>query len=446
MHKPDLVILGGGPAGLATAYYAQQQEISCLLLEKEASPGGLCRTIRFGDHRYDLGAHRFHDRNAGVTADVTRLLQGRLREVVAPSKIYRWRRFIDFPPTPLNLLTSVPPSRILAMVWDLLVARVRKKPVKSFEDHAVNTFGRTLAKTLLIDYSQKLWGESANLLSPAVATRRLAGMSVASLLLELFRGSKKTTHIDGHFLYPEEGYGAISDALCRHLRSGTVVADSAVTRLDHREGRIRSVLYREQCKELGDHSIVVSTLPLSLLVRILHPEPKPEVLEAAKRLRFRHLRLIYLRLDQACFSKHSSIYIPDPEICVTRITEPKNRSLNMSPAHETGIAVEIPCSDGDAIAELSTEDLVDRVQKELSSDGLLQPSRVLDWQHHVLPNAYPVYDLDYRNNVQQVLEGIEPLENLRLVGRQGLFFYSHLHDQFQMGRDLVERLLSGPDP
>ncbi len=357
MQKPDLVILGGGPAGLATAYYAQQQGVSCLLLEKEPSPGGLCRTVRFGDHRYDLGAHRFHDRNAEVTADVARLLHGRLREVVAPSKIYRWRRFIDFPPTPLNLLTSVPPSRALAMVWDLLRARIQRKPVQSFEDHAVNTFGRTLAKTLLIDYSQKLWGEPANRLSPSVATRRLAGMSVASLLLELFHGSKKTTHIDGHFLYPEEGYGAITDALCGYLGSGTVVADSAVTRVDHRDGRIRSVLYREEYQELGDHSIVVSTLPLSLLVRILHPPPEPEVLEAAKRLRFRHLRLIYLRLDQARFSQYSSIYIPDPEICVTRITEPKNRSPKMSPAHETGISVEVPCSDGDAIAKLPTEDL-----------------------------------------------------------------------------------------
>ena len=155
-------------------------------------------------------------------------------------------------------------------------------------------------------------------------------------------------------------------------------------------------------------------------------------------------RLLH-QLDQARFSQYSSIYIPDPEICVTRITEPKNRSPKMSPAHETGISVEVPCSDGDAIAKLPTEDLVDRVRKELSSNGLLQPSRVLDWQHHVLPNAYPVYDLDYRDTVQQVLEGIEHFENLRLVGRQGLFFYSHLHDQFQMGRDLVKLLPSGSE-
>ncbi len=446
MHKPDLVILGGGPAGLATAYYAQQQAISCLLLEKESSPGGLCRTIRFGNHRYDLGAHRFHDRNPEVTADVARLLDGHLREVSAPSKIYRWRRFIDFPPTPLNLLSSVPPTYALAIAWDLLRARIRRKSVQNFEDYCVNAFGRTLAKTLLIDYSQKLWGEPANRLSPAVATRRLSGISVASLLLELFGGSRKTTHLDGHFLYPEEGYGAITDALCNHLQSGTVVTNSAVTRLDHLNGKIQSVLHRGGCQELGDRGIVVSTLPVSLLVRMLHPPPEPEVLEAAKRLKFRHLRLIYLRLEQARFSEQSSIYIPDPEICVTRITEPKNRSPKMAPAHETGIAVEVPCSDGEAISELPTEDLVDRVRNELRQNGLLEPSRVLDWQHHFLPNAYPVYDLDYRNNVQQVLEGVKRLGNLWLVGRQGLFFYSHLHDQFQMGRDLVKLLVPSSEP
>ncbi len=440
MTAPRFLILGGGPAGLATAYYASRLGLRSRLLEKEASVGGLCRTVRHGNHRFDLGAHRFHDRDPKITADILQLLRGRMIRVDVPSRIYRWGRYIDFPLTPLSLMKSVSPGRGLGMAWDLFRARIRKRPVRTFKDYAINAFGKSVAETLLIDYSQKLWGLPAEQLSPEVATKRLSGMSLRSLTVELLSGPRKSEHLDGAFLYPKEGYGAIADSLARSLPDGTVRTSCPAVRIEHHAGRVTNVVHGAGSTAVGDCDTVVSSLPLSLLVRLLHPPPAAELLEEAARLRFRHVRLLYFRLRIPHFSGQATIYVSDPEICVTRITEPKNRSPRMAPETETGLAMEVPCFTGDSIDRLSESQLVDRVLAELGGAGFFDTSLVMDWQQVLLPHAYPVYDLEYRARVERLLSELSGLRNLHTTGRQGLFFYSHLHDQMRTARDLVQVL------
>lgn len=37
----------------------------------------------------------------------------------------------------------------------------------------------------------------------------------------------------------------------------------------------------------------------------------------------------------------------------------------------------------------------------------------------------------------EVVAGLQAVRNLDLLGRGGLFFYSHLHDQLRLGREYV---------
>lgn len=441
-----LTILGGGPAGLATAFYAHRTGVPFLLFEKSARLGGLCRTLKLGEHFYDCGAHRFHDRDADITNDIRAMLGDNLIAVDAPSKIYDRGRFIDFPPTPLNVLFSG------FNLWEsgrigleLIRSRRRAAPTVSFADFAISQFGETLARRLLLNYSEKLWGLPADQLSPDVATRRLQGMTLSSLFLEVMFPKKKTTHIDGRFLYPRDGYGQIVETLEVAIPYDSVRTGHDIVRLECDRNRIRRIHFAGQ-PHVDPDSRIVSTLPLTLTVKFLGDDIADEVREAAAGLRFRHIRLFFLRLAQPRVSSNASIYIPDPKMCVTRMYEPKNRSPKMAPADETSLVVEVPCFSDDPIYATPTEDLATRVIAELDSIGIVQASKVLEWRHHFLPNAYPVYSLNYASRVSQIMDALSAISNLDLIGRGGQFFYSHLHDQLRFGKDYVAGLPEADEP
>src|SRR5580692_1236320 len=82
----DLTILGGGPAGEGVAFYAQRAGVPFTLFEKSAELGGMCRTLRHGEHLYDCGAHRFHDQDGEITRDVLELMGDEMLAVDAPAK------------------------------------------------------------------------------------------------------------------------------------------------------------------------------------------------------------------------------------------------------------------------------------------------------------------------------------------------------------------------
>lgn len=434
---PSLTILGGGPAGLGVAFYAHRVGIPFALFERSGELGGLCRTMRCGEHSYDCGAHRFHDRDAEITQDVRELLGDDLIPIDAPSKVYDRGRFIDFPPTPLNLVFSSLSLRESGRIaLEVIRSRWQKVPMVTFADFAVSQFGETLARRVLLNYSEKVWGMPADQLSPDVATRRLQGMTLASLFFEVLFPKRKTTHLDGSFLYPRNGYGQIAGALAARLPQGLLHTGHEIVRFECHRSRIRRIHFATQL-HVDPDSRIVSTLPLTLLVKLLGDQLPKHVLEAAAGLRFRHIRLLFLRLAQPQVSPNASIYIPDPEFCITRLYEPKNRSPHMAPGHETSLVVEVPCFAGDQIHSMDTGELAGRVLRELDQLEIVDPARVIEWKHHFLPNAYPVYSLNYLSVVELIMDALAAVSNLDTAGRGGRFLYSHLHDQLRFAKDYV---------
>jgi len=436
----ELAILGGGPAGLGVAFYAHRAGLPFVLLEGSSELGGMCRTLRCGQHLYDSGAHRFHDRDPEITRDLVELMGDDLVRVNAPSAIWDRGRFIDFPPTPLNVMFAYGPREAGRIGLDLLRSGLgRRHAALSFEDFAVRRFGRTLARRILLNYSEKLWGLPSDQLSPDIATRRLQGMTLRSLLYELVFPGGKTEHVDGSFLYPRRGYGQIADALVRTLPSESIRTGFAVASVECDNGVLRRIHFAGgQTLEVRDR--VVSTLPLSFLVKLLGDALPDPARAAASRLRFRHVRLLFLRLKSARMSGHASIYIPDPAFCISRIYEPRNRSAAMAPEGETSVVVEAPCFMGDAIERLSADAFTEKVVGELTALFLLNPREVIESRQHFIANAYPVYTNDYARDVGLIRKALAGIVNLETLGRAGRFVYSHLHDQLRFGKDYVRTL------
>ena len=110
METTDIHILGGGPAGLTTGYYAKKYGFTNFaIFEAGEHAGGNCRTLKIkgvdcqshllqnGDFRFDTGAHRFHGKDPQVTEEVKNLLGDDLLRVAAPSEIFFQEKFYRFP-------------------------------------------------------------------------------------------------------------------------------------------------------------------------------------------------------------------------------------------------------------------------------------------------------------------------------------------------------------
>ncbi len=434
-----LTILGGGPAGLSVAYYAARAGLPFVLFERADELGGMCRTFRHGAHRYDCGAHRFHDRDPEVTRDVYDLLGGDLHEVTAPSKVWERGRFIDFPPTPRSVIFSGGLLDAFRIGSELMRVRASHRPIVSFEDFALGQFGETLSRRILLNYSEKLWGRPARELSPDVATRRLQGMNLRSLFTSMVFPARTVRHLDGSFLYPTGGYGRISEALAGALPSSSIHTGREVVRVEFAGNRISRIGF-DGGKSYEPPDRVVSTLPIGRVAAMIADRIGQEARDAAARLLFRHIRLIVVFVARPGISNNASIYVPDPRFLISRLYEPRNRSEVMAPFGETSLVAEIPCFKGDSIFGRADKDLAEIVLDELSELGLVKRSDVLGWKHHMLPNAYPVYTLDYAENVAVLMNAMRRISNLDILGRAGRFHYSHLHDHLRLGKSYVESL------
>ena len=442
MAEPShIAILGGGPAGLSTGYYARKYGTPFTIYEAGNRTGGNCITIRCGDFLFDSGAHRFHAQDAAVTAEIKSLMGDDLRKVKAPSQIFAGGSLVDFPLTPNALLRSLGLRNSLLAAGSLLRSRLRHPSgMVSFEDHAVHTYGRYIASKYLTNYSTKLWGEHCARLSPRVSGGRTDGLNLRAFIAQVFpRNRASTAHLDGEFYYPRWGFGTIADRLAKACGSENIVLRSRVTRLFHDGQRVRSLEIN------GARSIetdeIVSSLPLPVLVRLLDPAPPQEILEAATRLRFRNVILVALFLNRSGITDNASIYFPDREYPFTRIYEPRNRSPEMAPVERTSLVAEIPHNAGDAVARSRPDELVKMVLDPLVQLGWVTRRDLLGTATHCMTHSYPVLELGSERVLARLDDYLAGLSNLATVGRNGGFVYAHLHDMLRSGAEPVRRHL-----
>lgn len=424
---------------MAAAFCLNRAGFDFELFEGAPQVGGLCRTFTFEGHRYDSGAHRLHDKDPEVTGFLKQLMGESLRPVSKPSRVLLEGKLVEFPPTPFEMLASVGLSKACRIALEVVQGRIKRSDAVSFADFATRSFGKTLAESFLLNYSSKIWGLPADQLSPAIATRRLSGMNLRTLLTELVLPSNKSKHLDGEFLYPEGGFGRIVETLASSLPPEKIQTGCKVLGIECEQGKIRAIEV-EGGREVPVSGTVVSTIPLTLMVQFLQGVLPRHVVGLARSLRFRDVRTVFLRLNQPLFSENASIYVPNLDLTIARIYEPKNRCSSMAPQHETGIVVECPCFPDDTVGCLSESELAQRVVDELSSLGLLDPNRVLGWDHKWLKNAYPVYSLGFHDAVVEILDSLKPISNLHMLGRNGRFHYSHLHQHVRFAMDFVSDL------
>jgi protoporphyrinogen oxidase len=437
--RHPLSILGGGPGGLAVGFYARKRSIPFTIYEEAHWVGGNCITLQHGDFFFDSGAHRFHDKIPEVTEEIKELMGDDLKKVSVPSQIYYRKKFVDFPLSPLNLIKNLGLFTFFIAGLEVLRARMwLKEPEKNFEKFALYTYGKIIANLFLLNYSEKLWGAPCNQLSRNISGNRMKGLNLKTFLREAILGGKaKTEHLDGSFYYPKRGgIGCIMDRLEEFCGKDNIQTKSRVDKILHNHNRIEAIEING--KEVINTYNVVSTLPISYLLKNLEPPPPKEIVELAGSLHFRNMVLVAIFLDMESVTSAATIYFPGRHFLFTRLYEPNNRNTNMSPPEKTSLIMEIPCQNEDDLWAMKDDELIHLVSSQLIEIGLIHENKILDAEVVRMKNAYPLLELGFEEKIKVIYSYLKSFENLRISGRNGKFLYTHIHDMIKFGKEIVD--------
>lgn len=434
-----LTIIGAGPAGLSVGYFAKQEGIEFTILEAGKSVGGNCKTIEHNGFKFDTGAHRFHDKDEEATRLVKSLLGDELQAVKAPSSIYFKSKKIDFPLSPLNVLSKLSLSDIFKGGMDYLAAQLSGKKDDSFEARAIGNYGKTIADYFLLNYSEKLWGIPCSQLLPETSGSRLKGLTFSTFFKEVFQDKNaKTQHIDGAFYYPKNGYGSITDSLANACGDSNIQLEKKLSVVHHQSNRITSIEING--KEALEIDELLSSMPVSSFLKAMSPQPTIEVLQAAESLRFRNVILVSFLLDKESVTTDATTYYPEEKYPFTRIYEPRNRSELMAPKGKTSLVVEIPCWETDEVWSDKEQNTIQSILPYLLDLGLFKTEELIEAFTMKMPHAYPVLEKGVEDKLSIISSYLNQFENLTMLGRNGGFTYTHLHDMIGMGKEVVQGL------
>jgi protoporphyrinogen oxidase len=428
--RMQVVIIGGGPAGLSAGYELVRRGIKPVVLEAGDRVGGISRTEAYNGFRFDIGGHRFYTKIEEVDRIWHEVLEEGFLEVPRLSRIHYRGRFIKYPLEPLDTLTKVGATEGARMILSYLAAKARPETQEeTLEEWVINRFGRRLYSAFFKSYTEKVWGVPCDQIRAEWAAQRIKGLSVRSLVSNALFGTNGSKSLIERFNYPSLGPGMMWEAVKADIeRAGGVVhLKTEAVGLKRRGSRLVSVTaaFGGETVELpADH--VISSAALPDLVARLDPAAPAAVGSAARDLSFRALIVVGLIVRRAEVFPDNWIYVHTPSVRVGRIQNFKNWSLAMVPDPSmTSLGMEYFCSEGDEIWRMTDRELVRLASREIAALGLADAAEVEDATVIRQPKAYPVYDADYRSRLATVREFVDSLENLQTIGRNGMHRYNN---------------------
>jgi protoporphyrinogen oxidase len=247
-------------------------------------------------------------------------------------------------------------------------------------------------------------------------------------------------------MYPRHGFGRFSERMAEAVtRMGNEIRLEAGVERVHRTGnRVTGVTVgTPRGTERIEAAHFISSIPLTLLAKIVDPPPPPDVLEAADRLTFRNIITVNLMLKRRQVTHDTWLYVHDRTILFGRFHEPKNWSAAMVPGDDyTSLVVEYFCSFGDPVWMMSEEQLVEQTVRHLVDDlHFIERDEVLDGFVVRAPRAYPAYVIGYERPLQRIKAFIDTLENLQIIGRYGTFRYNNTDHSIETGLLAAKNIL-----
>ncbi|MFI5028316.1 MAG: protoporphyrinogen/coproporphyrinogen oxidase [Solirubrobacterales bacterium] len=434
----DIVVIGGGPAGLSAAIEAERHGRSVVLLEAAEVPGGLTRSFEKDGYTFDCSGHLLHLSDPEALRVVHEATSPQDWNRMSRNSVIRIGGAIV--PYPFQMHLAYAPEQIRRECLDELPATQAEPPAggyANFGEWIEANLGSGIGRHFMVPYNEKL-----STVGVEELTTEWLGRFVPQPSLEDIRrgGERRETVETGYnrsFLYPSHGgIATLSSGLAGLV--GNLITGARVVEIDTDKRCVRTADGRSFGYETG----VVATIPLPELAAAVRPHES--AFDSAAKLRANTVTCVNLGLRRANpeFSQYQWIYLPELQFSAYRIGFYGRFAETMAPSGRESVYVEISHP-----AERAEEELVMAAIADMSTLGAIEGSEDVET---VLPvrieSAYVIHDHN-TGPVRSALRGALRERGIQTAGRYALWEYSAMEDAIvgglQSARELAGELVPG---
>ncbi len=428
-----IVVLGAGLTGLSAAFHLKGRGVAPVVLEKEAQPGGACRTVARDGFSFDLTGHLLHL----ARSESHELLE--LLGVKTALRLHRRRAGIALAgtvtPYPIQINTYRLPREVrrdcvLGFVETGMQPEDPADEQAGFADWVLRRFGEGFARHFFFPYNRKLYCTDPAELTTEWVGRYVPRPSVADVIEGSLGLYRKPVGYNATFLYPRRGgIQFLADALAAKLpppRLGTPV-------------RAMHLGAREVVLDSGETvgwDALVATMPLPHLAALTVDLPA-DLRSTAARLRAVGVVNVNLGVRGSAPRREHWLYVPEDRFPFYRVGIPSNHGSVAPPGCHT-LSVEVSVPTGAPVPS----DLEERCLAGLSELGLLRRRSDIELTEQLrLDPAYVIFDSARPSSVAALRDHYRTCGVL-LSGRWAEWKYSTMEDALWDGAAAARRVTS----
>lgn len=417
----DNLILGAGLSGISFAYFLNNDNY--LILEKESTPGGYCRTIKNPNYVWDYAGHFYHFKTEKYKKLFESLVESeQIIHQVKNTKIYFKDRLIDYP-FQMNI-HQLPQADFIDCLYDLFTKNENISQT-DFLEMLYAKFGKSITEKFLRPYNEKLYATDLHNLDKN-AMGRFFPYADKEAIIRNMKESQKSSYND-IFMYLKKGTGYFIDKLFAKIDKNKVLFDTPVVFIDPVKKEVKT-----SDEKIIVYKNLINTMPFNQLLKLLNQDTTTEF---SNQLSYNKVLVLNLGFDKPSpkFTEEHWVYFPDKSFNFYRV----GFYNNILKQKKLSIYVEIGFS---KTGTFDTEQELEKALVGLAEVGIINSSmKLVDSNILIMDPAYVHIAEKTNQSIQKQMKDFEK-EHIYNLGRYGRWTYNSMEDCMELADQLSEKL------
>lgn len=416
----NLIILGGGIAGISAGYHLSKSGVPYTIFESSQRPGGLTANFEVNGFRFDNAIHLSFTKDHYVRQVFDKTPYHKHTPDAYCLEDNKWMKH----PIQNNLYNLETPEKV-----DLISSFIKrpKDTPKNYKEWLFYQYGEAISNRYPIPYTRKYWGLEPEKLSLEWVGNRMRKAELSEVLAGALDNKDENHFYAGEMRYPKKGgyYEFIRDI----AESVNIECNKKVIKINTSD----KVVYCSDGSS-SNYKSLISSLPLPMICNLIDNCPE-NIMIAAKSLLWTTVDLISIGFNKESISPYLWFYLYDTENLAARGYSPSMKSPDNAPDGCSSLQFEV--YNLSTKEKLNPESLKKNILENLLKMKICNKEDILFTHHKHLPYGNIVFDQGMEERRKLVLDYLST-QDIKSCGRFGEWAYLWSDQSFLSGKNAAE--------